>query len=119
MEEILQLKDLTDKRIRLSNSYAKERKLYGETKAELDIIYASKIIKLQEKKRNLGYETGLLMMLAESSREEREMLTKMYTDMIKAFNNYKAIERMIDAIECKIISIEAGMRYNRTNDGHN
>lgn len=111
-----QLEMYTDRRIDLATKYAKERKAYGDAKSEIDIIYASRIITLVEKKKNLGYETGLLMLIAQEKESGVEILSEIYQSMIKHFNNYKAIERMIDAIESKIMSIQSVMRYNREGD---
>ncbi len=108
-----QLEKYSSERIRLANKYAKDRKEYGDCKAGLDILFAAKILKLTEKKKNLGYETGLLLMIAESGETERDL----YKKMITHYNNYKAIEKMLDALESKIMSIQSVMRYNRENDG--
>jgi len=104
---------LTNEREKLAIRYAKERKAYGEKKSELDIIYASKIKEINEIKRNAGYETGLIYLMAISSAEVREM----YKDFITHLNNYKAVEKMIDAIESKIMARQSIMRFNRHNDG--
>jgi len=108
-----ELQHLTDNRLKLANKYATERKAYGEAKAEIDILFASKILKLTEKKKNLGYETGLIMMMAEEGDEFR----KLYKEVITRENNYKAIEKMIEAVESKIMTRQSIMRYYRENDG--
>ena len=107
-----QLSELTSACVKLANKYAVARKQYGECKAELDIRLTGKIISLLEKKKNLGYEAGLLMMIAENPE-----LGEVYKKMITCYNNYKAIERMIDAYEAKTMSIQSIMKYNKTNDG--
>lgn len=111
-----QLASLTNSRLEFATKYAKERKAYGEVKGEIDIIYASKILGMLERKKNLGYETGLLMLIAQEKAEGVQILSDMYKEMIKHYNNYKAVERMLDALETKIMSIQSIMRYNREGD---
>lgn len=112
-EEILKL---ADKRRDLATKYAVQRKKYGETKSEIDILYAAKLLSLLEKKKNLGYELGMLMMIANEKKEGVDILTNMYSDMIKHYNNYKAIEKMLDALETKIMAIQSIMKYNIDQD---
>ena len=107
-----QLVELAESRIKLANKYAVERKKYGELKAELDIFLAGKLLSLLEKKGNLGYETGLLMLIA-----EQPDLAPTYKEMIERFNNFKSIERMLDAHDSKTMSIQSILKYNKENDG--
>jgi hypothetical protein len=111
-----QLQQITDRRIELASKYAKARKAYGEVKSEIDILYASKMLALIERKKNLGYETGLLLLIAEEKEEGLKILQDMYSEMIKTYNNYKAIERMLDALDAKTMSIQSVMKYNATQD---
>ena len=110
-----ELRELTDRRIDLANKYAVERKAYGETKSEIDIIYAAHILRLTEKRKVLGYETGLILLMA----EEGDYFKELYIKMIGSYNNYKAIEKMIEAVESKIMSMQSVMRFYRENDGGN
>lgn len=104
-----ELRELTDRRIDLANKYATERKAYGEVKSEIDIIYAAHILRLTEKRKALGYETGLIMLMAELGQEFQDS----YKSLIQHYNNYKAIERMIDAVESKITANQSLMRFYR------
>jgi len=107
------LNNLTTKRIELANKYAVERKAYGETKSDLDILYAAKILGLTERKKNLGYEMGLLLMMADGG----DVIKDLYKRMVTHYNNFKALERMIDAIESKIMAQQSLMRFYREQDG--
>jgi hypothetical protein len=108
-EEII---DITSKRIDLANKYAKERKEYGLAKSEIDILLAAKIIKLTETKKNLGYEIGLIMLMAEGGID----VITVYKSMVQHYNNFKAIERMLDAMDSKVMGIQSIMRFNRENE---
>ena len=110
-----ELEELTVRRVDLANKYAVERKAYGEAKAEIDIIFAGKIISMTEKKKNLGYEMGLILLMA----QEGEYFRELYKKLITHLNNYKALERMIDAVESKIMTKQSIMRFYRDNDGGN
>jgi hypothetical protein len=116
MEYDVELLKLSDTRIDLARKYAIQRKKYGEVKSEIDILYASRLLALLEKKKNLGYDLGLLMLISEEHEFGMTMLSTMYKDMIKHYNNYKAVEKMLDAIETKIMSIQSIMKYNRDCD---
>lgn len=103
---------LTDEGRRLANKYAVDRKAFGQKKAELDILLAGSILSMAEKKKNIGYETGIIMLIA-----EKPEFNETYKQMVTHYNNYKAIERMINAIESRTMAIQSVMRYNRERDG--
>lgn len=107
-----QLLDLANSRLVLANKYAAERKHYGDFKAKLDIALAGKLLQLMEKRKALGYEMATLMLVG-----EHPELVEVYQDMIKSYNNFKAIERMLDAHDSKTMSIQSIMKYNKENDG--
>ena len=112
MEYTQRLEELATKRQELAVRYATSRFAYGKAKAEIDIIYASKIKKINEVKKNAGYETGLLILMS-----TEVYLREPYKEMITQLNNYKALERIIDAHESEIMSIQSILRWNRSNDG--
>lgn len=105
------LLELCDRRIDLANKYATERKEFGEYKSAIDLKLAKKIMSMQEKKKNLGYEIAVLMLCAED--EEAQVINE---KLVRAYNNYKAIEKMIEAVESRIISMQSIMRFFRTNE---
>lgn len=107
-----ELHELTTRRVDLANKYAVERKTYGESKAEIDIILAGYILDMQEKKKNIGYEMALITLIA-----RKPEVGQVYKKMISHYNNYKAIEKMIDATESRIMSLQSVMKFYRENDG--
>lgn len=112
-----QLMEISAKRETLAEEYQEYRKLYGETKAELDIIFAGRILALQQKKKNIGYDTGLLLMISEAhDPTERTMLETMYKDMIKYYNKYKALEPLDDTLKSREVDIRKIMDYNMEHD---
>ena len=107
-----ELNDLTDRRIKLANKYATARKSYGEHKSELDLLLAGKILKMQEKKKNIGVEMALIMLIG----EEGDWAKTAYAAMVKEYNNFKALERMLDAYDNKITAIQSILRFYRENE---
>jgi hypothetical protein len=84
-------------------------------KAELDVLLAGKILSLVEKKKNVGYEVAVLMCMADE--KDGKIFADIHKEMTTSYNNFKAIERMLDALESQIMSVQSIMRYNRENDG--
>jgi len=109
------LESLTAERVRLAKKYADQRKIYGMRKAELDVLLAGKILSLVEKKKNVGYEVAVLMCMADE--KDGKIFADIHKEMTTSYNNFKAIERMLDALESQIMSVQSIMRYNRENDG--
>lgn len=107
-----QLLDIAESRMRLSVKYAKERKEYGERKAAIDLLLSAELLSMMEKRKTLGYETATLMLIS-----QKPELGPTYKEMITHHNNYKAIERMLDAHDSKAMAIQSVMKYNKTNDG--
>ena len=108
-EELL---SLTDREIELAKKYAVERKEYGEKTAELGIIMAANMALIHEKKKSAGVDMAERMLIA-----EKPELGQLWADIQRHLNNYKSIEKMIDAVRNKQYAIKEIMRYNRTNDG--
>jgi len=102
---------LADKRINLAEQYAKARNLYGQAKFEIDVIYASEISNINNIKKNAGYETGLIFLMATNSG-----VRQIYNDLIIQQNNYKGLDRLIDAVAAKQSNIQSIMKNNRMND---
>jgi len=99
----------TDEVVRLSIEYEKERKGFGQDKADLDILLAGKILTFIETKKNCGIEMGYELLLATSTNGVAEVL---YRSMIVHENNYKALEKIIDAYNSKIMATQSIMKYN-------
>jgi hypothetical protein len=98
----------TDEVIRLSNLYGKERKAFGIAKANLDVLLAGKLISMLGTKKNLGIEMAYLLLIAG---DDRLVTERVYQEMIHHENNYKALEKMIDAYHSKIMATQSIMRF--------
>ena len=96
-----------DKQLELSIQYEIERKRHGTAKAQLDILLAKKILDYADKKKNIGYDMALLFLMAQS--DEAKVL---YKKMVEADDNYKGLEKLLDAYKTKIMSTQSIMKYN-------
>ena len=106
------LRELNHKRINLAKQYGKARTEYGKAKADIDIIYASKVKEIMTIKRNAGYEVGLLLLIAITP-----SLKETYQEMIVSLHKYKALDKLLSAYESEIMTIQSTMKYNIKNDG--
>lgn len=79
-------------------------------KAELDVLLAGKILSLVEKKKNIGYEVAVLMAMADE--KDGKTFADIHKEMTTSYNNFKAIERMLDALESQIMSVQSIMKWN-------
>ncbi len=107
-----QLLELSDKEFALAKKYATERKAYGEKSSELGIILAAFLPQIQEKRKSIGKDMAMTTLIS-----QKPELSDFWADTQKHRNNYKAIEKMIEAVRNKIYAIKEIMRYNRVNDG--
>lgn len=103
----------TDEIVRLSLLYQKERAAYGDAKADLDILLSSYILDFVDKKKNCGYEMGLQLLMATTGGTQAKDL---YSLMVKSENRYKALEKIIEAYNSKVMSTQSIMRYYREGD---
>lgn len=88
---------------RLSQEYNKARQEAAKAKYKLDIILASRFEEIREKKKNVGYESALIMLL-EPGEEEVQTYYKNYTRFTA---QYKGLERLIDALHSRISLIQS------------
>jgi hypothetical protein len=102
---------------RLSKLYAIERKKFGELEADLLLILASKVNIYKEVKKNLGIDMAFEMLMAdEEVNQSHSTIKEDFRSMKKAFHNYKALERLINAQESNIMAIQSIMKYSAKED---
>ena len=80
-----ELKKLSNERIKLANEYQYHRRLYGEAKFKLNIEFARNIKRFQEIKKNLGQDTGMIMLLGEDLEKEEPVLQETYKQYIESY----------------------------------
>lgn len=107
MDYVEELKELTDEKFKHAKRYETYRLSYGQAKADLDVILSVNMPKILEKRKNAGYETCLLLLLSELPE-----LRDTYRNMIKNQEACKALEKILDAYDSKIFSLQRVMQYN-------
>lgn len=106
ISKIYEIEEESKKVVSLAHDYLVNRKVAGETKSDLDVLLAAEIITLRKKKPNIGYEMALIMLMADNP-EAREL----YKKHIIHESNYKAIEKLIDAMQSKISLFQSILKY--------
>ena len=104
-EEVLM--KIADERIKLASEYQYERSLYGEARFNLNIELAKNVKRFNEIKKNMGFDTGLIMLIGEDLEKDTPLLQKDYKDYIESLEKFKGYERLIDALKDKSIAIQS------------
>ena len=107
-----ELIDLTNREIELAKKYAQERKSYGEKAAEFGIILAANLHRIHDKRKTAGIDMAERMLIA-----DKPEIGELWAEIQQHLNNYKSIEKMIDAVKNKQYAIKSIMKYNIENDG--
>lgn len=102
---------LTDKVIALSEEYEVERKAFGQAKSDIDVLLAGQILGFLGTKKNLGIDMAYEMLIASYKQNNSTVAEELYKEMIRHENNYKALERIIDANASKVMAIQSIMKY--------
>lgn len=108
--DIQELRPIVEEQIKRAREYATCRTKAAEAKKNLDILLAAKFLKFRTAKKNVGYETSLIMLM-EDSEEARDL----YKTMIANEAKYKSLEKIIEALQSKISLGQSIMRYTKEN----
>lgn len=95
-----------------SIEYAKVRMEYAEAKFKFDILLATNLPILRQKKPNIGIETAQIMILEDASKDTLET----YKELIIKENYYKGLEKIIDALKSQITLCQSLIK-NQTQQG--
>ena len=101
-----ELSKLANNQIHFAGQYQEAREKAGKAKSELDILLASNLLSIRERKSNVGYEMALLMLM-----EESKTAKELYKTMIEEKAKYKGLEKMIDSLQSKISLSQSVMKY--------
>jgi len=89
------LRDKAEKLIELSEKYQKARMSCAKNRLNFRLILASKMTELRETKSNAGIDTLELMLLEQGDEE----VNKYYSQWHYYENQYKSLERIMEAIK--------------------
>jgi hypothetical protein len=98
-----QLFELSQELIKYSHQYNTARQLSAKAKHSLDIILASRMNELRQKKSNLGYETAQIMLLENAEDEVK----KIYQEYVKQTGVYKGLEKVLQALQSQISLVQS------------
>lgn len=108
--ELIQQVELTNEIIDLSRQYRNAREASAQAECDLNVILASKLAEIREEKANVGLEMAHIMLM------ERDATSKeLYVEYKKYEGLYKGLEKVIRALETKVIYIESVMKFEREN----
>jgi hypothetical protein len=110
-EKQAELSKLASHQIKLAEDYSKERTKSGNAKADLDLILTANISEIREKKANVGMDMAYIMLM-----EDHVEAAKLYKEWQQSENNYKGLEKLIEAHQSKISLEQSIMKYVGTGE---
>jgi hypothetical protein len=113
IETDAELKDLSSKLMELARLYYETRRDFGKAKKELFILLVP--FQNDSKYSRAAIEKQITMMIADSPDENKEALSTMYGDYILLEQKYKGLEKLIEAYEAKISSLQSLLKWQRDN----
>ena len=111
IHQIPELIKLTDERIIKAREYKDYRFKAAQAKVDLDIMLAAELSEFRAKKSNVGYDMAILMLM-----EKDAHAADLHRKYVENRAKYKALEKIIDAIQSKLSFHQSIMRYQREND---
>lgn len=106
IEKAKELSELANHQISLAQRYEKERSLAGTAKLELELVLVSKLKAIRAQKKNVGYDMAILILL-----EDSDVARNLYKAMCLHTDNYKGLEKLIEAHQSKISLEQSVMKY--------
>lgn len=106
VHKVQELSELASHQIRLAETFADKRKKAGGLKTELELMVTSKLKEIRTAKKNVGYDMALLMLL--EILPEAQPIYREYRD---AEDDYKGLEKLIEAHQTKISFEQSVMKY--------
>ena len=105
------LSQIADKQVILAEEYESARRKSGKAESELKLILASKLAELRGKKKNIGIEMAILMLL-----EDDKIARGLYKEFTEQEAIYKGLEKLLDAYASKLITEQAIMKFIKTGE---
>lgn len=103
-------------RSNLANEYCLERARYGKAKFQVNLAIAKRIKELLLIKKNIGIEMAETMVLSEAvERNDIELISSIQV-LTESEQSYKGLEKLIDALEGRSISIMGIMKRQTENE---
>jgi hypothetical protein len=114
----LELLELSEKQIELAEEYRKARRAFGKAKHNLQIYLVPR--QTISKYQRSSLDRQIMMLLSDMAEEDdEEGLTKVneaHRIFVRAQQEYKGLEKLIDAYTSRITVFQSLMRWQREND---
>ena len=108
------LEELTNKLLILGEAYREARESFGDAKNALVVLLIPK--QDQAKYQKASFEKQLLLMLNETLEIHRAEVYQYHEDYVKQRDIYKGLDKQIETITTKIMTIQSLMKWQRQND---
>lgn len=108
-----ELRELANKQRELSGKYAKIRHDYGVARHNLFLLLVAKQKEKDYKKASLDKQ--IIMLLSETLECNKIEVYKYAEDYTKLEQDYKGLDKLIEAYASRISSIQSLLRYEREN----
>ena len=110
-----ELRELAKGQRELAEKYLKIRKEYGEAKWELMLLLAPEL--KHERYRKASSQKQILMLMSEALEVHKTYIYKVTETYTKSIEDYKGLQRLIDANGSRISTLQSLMRYARSGGG--
>ena len=117
IEASIKLNALTDELMGYAKEYTDARRKYAESKVKLDKMLAVRLPKYFSDRKSMGIESAIIKGLEDRTYQDCDKFGEHYKGMVYYEALYKGYERILDAIESKIMTIQSLMKFAGRNDG--
>jgi len=104
-----ELRTLAEGQRKLAYKYAKTRKAYGDAKWEIMLLIAP-LLK-EDRYRKASSHKQILMLMQEALEVHKKYIYEVSETYTKSLEEYKGIQRLINANASRISTIQSLMRY--------
>ena len=107
--QAVEILELSQKQIELSQEYQKNCQKAGQAKLQLELILTGEklLSKYRQTRKNLGLEMAILMMIEEKGEDTRQIFKEYHEAESKA----EGLKQLLNAYNSKIIAYESLMKY--------
>lgn len=107
------LAELTKKVIHYSHKYSEARTRYGQAARAIMILLVPK--QKQDSYQRISLDKQILRLLSETPEDHKEEVYGYFREYKEAREEYKGLEKIIDAYSSKIMTLQSLMRWEREN----
>ena len=106
-----ELREIGQEQSNNAKAYLKARTRFANAKNKLWAELARSILRYRKEKSNLGIEMALLTLQAEAQNQGNESLLAVFNEYELSMAEYKALDKILEALQSKAIGLQAIMKY--------